>query len=305
MQEAHKSQRIEIGTSRREWGCWLVVNHGSPKAEPGVRFPPSLPKKSMKKFLLYFLLILFIVGLAMLAYGFWNAKNIRLWASEIGEIKTRHDFAANENNIATGLNSLSGKKAEEFKSELDKFNQRLKSVSDNLILAKQEIEKTNPPGAAKSVRPEIIEYYRQGSQNVSDLANVIEFTNQVFVVTIIFDRITANTTLEDIRKMIGEAKTKSEGINPEMLPAEIKSSGTGLKSAVNSYLEALDQFASGKAENHDELNASYENFSQKQNNFWEARKNLPIYANSQKLKLLGDKIDSELMVLSRVRFSVK
>lgn len=259
----------------------------------------------MKRFLLYFLLILFIAGLATLALGFWNAKNIRQWASAAGEIKSRHDISAKENSIMANLNALGGKKAEEFKNELDNFESNLSSISNELDLAKNELEQNSAPRVAKPLQLEMVDYYGQSSQNIRSLASVIGFTGQVFEVTIIFDKIKSDTTLNEIKGMISEAKEKSGGINPDILPSEIKDSGIGLKSAVNNYLDALDQYAEGKADSRDQLDASYADFSQKQNEFWEARKHLAIYANIQSLDTRGNKIDSDLLVLERIRFSIK
>jgi len=259
----------------------------------------------MKKIILYFLLFLFIAGLAMLAYGFWNAKNIRLWASAAEEIKTRHDISAKENSIVASLNALGGKRAEEFKNELDNFGSSLSSISDEMESAKKELEKNTASGAAKPLRLEMIDYYGQSSQNIRSLASVVEFTGQVFEVTVIFDKIKSDTTLDEIKGMIGEAKAKSGGIDPEILPAETKDSGAGLKTAVNNYLDVLGQYAEGKAEGHDQLDASYADFAEKQNDFWEARKHLAIYTNIQSLDALGNKIDGELAVLGKVRFSIK
>lgn len=42
MPQTHSAQGSEVVLIGGKRGCWLVVNHGSPKAEPGVRFPPSL-----------------------------------------------------------------------------------------------------------------------------------------------------------------------------------------------------------------------------------------------------------------------
>ena len=72
----------------------------------------------MKRFFLYFLLLLFIAGLAMLAYGFWNAKNIRLWAVAAGEIKSTHDIGSREKDITSRFEASGGKKMDELKQEL-------------------------------------------------------------------------------------------------------------------------------------------------------------------------------------------
>ena len=259
----------------------------------------------MKRFFLYFLLLLFIAGLAVLAFGFWNAKKVRAWAGAAAEIRSQHDVFAKEKNIESRFDASGGKKMEELKTELASFSTDLDSIIKETQTAQKEIDGLNGPVATKSVRGEIDDYFQQSGEQAKDFASVVRFMRELFEVAVIFDRIKADSTLEEIRKMIGEAKGKSGEIDPETLPAEIKDSGIELKKSVNAYLEALDQYASGKVENHDQLNASYADFSQKQNDFWGARKKLAIYANIKNLDSLGKKIDSDLLVLQRVRFSVK
>ena len=283
-----------------------MVNHGSPKAEPGVRFPPSLPRSNkMKRFFLYFLLILFIVGLAMLAYGFWNAKNIRLWAAAASDIKTRYDVPSEEKNVFDSLSALGGKNAQEFSAGLHEFASKLKIVSGDMDSAKREIEKFGTPRAAEPQKSELIDYYSQNGQQIDDLAKFVDFTIQNFEVAIIFDKMTPETTIDEIKGMINEAKSKSGDINPAILPEEIRSAGFDLKTAAYNYLDALDQYAGGNVDDRSQLDASYAEFSQKENNFWDARKKLAIYSNMQRMNILDSKIDTDLLILKKVKFSIK
>ena len=259
----------------------------------------------MKRFFLYFLLFLFIAGLAVLAFGFYNAKKVRAWAGAATEIRSQHDVFAKEKNIESRFDASGGKKMEELKAELASFSADLDSIIKEAEAAQKEIDELSGSAATKSVRGEIDDYYQQSGEQAKNIATVVKFMRQLFEVAVIFDRIKADSTLQEIQKMIGEAKEKSGDINSETLPAEIKDSGIELKKSVNNYLEALDQYASGKVENHDQLNSSYADFSQKQNDFWGARKNLAIYTNIKNMDSLGKKIDSDLLVLQRVRFSVK
>lgn len=259
----------------------------------------------MKRFFLYFLLFLFIAGLAVLAFGFYNAKRVRAWAGAAAEIRSQYDVFAKEKNIESRFDASGGKKMDELKVELDGFSTDLDSLVKEAQTARKEIDRLGGSVATKSVRGEIDEYYQQSGEQAKNIASVVKFMRGLFEVAVIFDRIKSDSTLEEIQKMISEAKGKSAAIDSEILPAEIKDSGIELKGSVDNYLEALDQYAAGKAENHDQLNASYADFAQKQNNFWEARKNLAVYANIKSLNLLGNKIDNDLMVLQGVRFSVK
>jgi hypothetical protein len=259
----------------------------------------------MKRFFLYLLLFLFIAGLAALAFGFYNAKKIRVWAISATEVKAQHDVFAKEKNIESEFDASGGKKMDELKADLDGFSTELDSIVKESQTAQKEIDNLGGSAATKSVRAQIDEYYQQSGEQMKDFASFVKFMKELFEVTVIFDRIKADTTLEEIQKMIGEAKEKSKGIDAEILPPEIKDSGIELKKSINDYLEALDQYATGKVDNNDQLNSSYADFSQKQNDFWAARKNLAIYANMKNLDSLRSKIDNDLLILGKVRFSLK
>jgi len=259
----------------------------------------------MKRFFLYSLMFLFIAGLAALAFGFYNAKNIRVWAGAAAEIKAKHDVFAKEKDVESKFDASGGKKMEELKKELAGFSTDLDSIVRETQTARQEIDELGGSMATKAVRAEIDEYYQQSGDQAKNVASMVKFMRELFEVAMIFDRIKADTTLEEIQKMIGEAKIKSENVDFEILPTEIKDTGVDLKKSLDNYLEVLDQYAAGKIDNINQLNSNYDDFSQKQNDFWSARKKLAIYANMEKLNLLGNKIDNDLLILEKVQFSLK
>jgi hypothetical protein len=257
----------------------------------------------MKRFFLYFLLILFIAGLAMLAYGFWNAKNIRLWAAAAGEIKSRHDIGSKEKDIANRFEASGGKKMDELKNELAGFSTDLEVIQKEIEAARQETEKLGAPRAAKPARQELIDFYGQSGQQIQNLENVSRFMSQLFEIAVIFDGIKQDTKLEDIQAMIAQAKAKSDEISAGILPDAVKTSGNELKAATDNFLETIDQTAAGKLDGSDQLNAAYADFSQKENDFFSAAKK---YINSfQNTDLIGQKIDTDLLVLRKVKFSIK
>jgi hypothetical protein len=259
----------------------------------------------MKRFFLYFLLILFIAGLAMLAYGFWNAKNIRLWAAKAGEIRATHDIGSREKDITSRFETSGGKKIEDLKNDLANLSTDLDMIQKEIEAARQETEKLGAPRAAKPTRQELIDFYDQSGQQIQNLESVSKFMSQLFEIAVIFDGIKQDTKLEDIQAMIAEAKEKSRGINTSILPEEVKVSGDDLKIATDNFLETIDQSAAGKVEANDQLNTAYADFSQKENDFWAARKKLAIYSNVQSMDLLRSKIDTDLLVLRKVKFSIK
>jgi len=257
----------------------------------------------MKRFFLYFLLFLFIAGLAVLAFGFYNAKRVRAWAGAAAEIRSQHDVFTKEKNIESRFDASGGKKMEELKTELASFSTDLDAIVKETQAAQKEIDGLNGSVATKSVRVQIDEYFQQSGEQAKNMASVVKFMRQLFEVAVIFDRIKADSTLEEIQKMIGEAKARSGEIDIGLLPKEMKDSGDALKSATDAFLAAMEQTAAGSVDGNDALNASYANFSQKENEFFSgAKKYISLLEN---LDPLQKKIDSDLLVLQRVRFSVK
>lgn len=304
MPEAYVAQRIEIIS---DWRDTRVSYSGSTevsKTSSGGSIPSTRAKfKTMKRFFLYFLLILFIVGLTMLAYGFWNAKNIRLWAAAAGEIKAAHDIGSKEKDITNRFESSGGKKMEDLKNELVGFSSDLDAIQKENESAKQETEKLDAPRAAKPAQMELIDFYVQSGQQIQNIESVSKFMSQLFEVAVIFDGIKQDTKLEDIQAMIAQAKEKSTGVSADILPEAVKASGGDLKTATDIFLDTIGQTAAGKVEGSDQLNAAYADFSQKENDFFSAAKK---YMNSfQNTDLIGQKIDTDLLVLRKVKFSIK
>jgi hypothetical protein len=257
----------------------------------------------MKKFFLYLLLSFFVAGLATLAYGFWSAKNIRKWAKAVAGIRLQHDIASQEKDIAQKMNASGGKKVPEFGAELSGFSSDLDAVAKELEAAESEMGSRSVPREAKSVRSELDDYYQKSGNQIQDMNNVVKYLTMVFNVTSIFDKMNPDSTAEEIRGMIADAKEKSKAVDAGILPVAMRSSGNELKVAVEGYLDQFDQYANGKAESHDQLNESYADFSEKLNDFLIAKKN--YFDTFDDLDSLGRKIDEHLMILERVRFSIK
>ena len=259
--------------------------------------------KNMKRFFLYLLLFLFIAGLAALAFGFYNAKNVRVWAKAAAEIKAQHDVLAKEKNVESRFDASGGKKMDELAAELAGFSTELDSIIKETQEARKEIDNLGGSAATKSVRTQIDEYYQQSGDQAKNVASIVKFMRGLFEVAVIFDRIKADTTLEEIQKMIGEAKEKSAQIDAGALPEAVKDSGISLKSATDAFLAAMEQSATGSVDGNEALNASYANFSQKENEFFSAaKKYISLFQN---LDSSQNKIDNDLLILEKVRFSLK
>jgi hypothetical protein len=257
----------------------------------------------MKKIFLYLILFLFIAGLATLAYGFWNAKNIRGWARTVAEIKSQHDISASQKNIEEKMNASGGKTAAEFNEELAVFVADLGRISRDLDSAGSEMQKISTPRAASRVRTELFDYYQKSGDQVKNIASVAEFMKEAFDVTAIFDKMKPDATAEDVRAVIADAKEKSGRIDEDKLPEELEGSGIELKTAVENYLDEFNKYAIGETESREQLDAGYTAFSGKVNDFLIAKKS--YFGSFQDIDSISRKIDNDLMVLEGVKFSLK
>jgi hypothetical protein len=257
----------------------------------------------MKRFFLYLLLFLFIAGLAVLAFGFYNAKRVRVWARAVAEIKTQHDVFAKEKNVESRFDASGGKKMDELKTDLAGFSTELDSIIKETQTTQKEIDSLGGSAATKSVLVQINEYYQRSGEQAKNVASIVMFMRGLFEVAVIFDRIKADTTLDEIQQMIGEAKSKSSQVDAEELPEAVKGSGNSLKIATDDFLVAMEQSATGSVDGNEALNASYANFSQKENEFFSATKKYISMFGS--LDSMRSKIDNDLLILEKVRFSLK
>jgi hypothetical protein len=257
----------------------------------------------MKRLSLYFLLLLFIAGLTLLAYGFWNAKNIRIWAVAAGNIKFQHDIRSKEKDITNRFDASGGKTAEELDAEIGIYISDLGGLADGLKSAGADTEKISAPKEVDQTRTELMDFYKNSGEQVGHIAAVAEFLKGVLETTETFDKIKSDASVQEIKDMISDAKLKSNDINADILPPELKDSGSELKMATENYLDQFDQYAAGQVENHDQLNAGYDVFSEKLNDFLLSKKN--YFDSFQDTDQLSQKIDTDLIVLRKVKFSVK
>jgi len=257
----------------------------------------------MKRFFLYLVLFLFVAGFATLAWGFWNAQKTRSWSRQAGEIKAHHDISSKVKDVQEKMNASGGKTAEEFGGELAVFTENLNAISRDLDSALAETAKIGVSPAARTTAAELADFYKKSGAQVRDMAGVAGFLGQVFDIAVIFDRIKPDATAQDVRNMVSEAKAKSADVKVEILPEEMRNSGNELKVATENYLDQFDQFATGKVEAHDQLNASYDEFSLKTNDFLVAKKK--YFDSFENMDAVAEKIDGELLALKKVKFSVK
>ncbi|MDD3487640.1 MAG: hypothetical protein PHF35_04700 [Candidatus Moranbacteria bacterium] len=257
----------------------------------------------MKKFILYFLLVLLIAALAILAYGFYNAKNVRIWAEAAAEIKSQHDISAKVADIEKFFEASGGKNTEELKNDMAGFQENLEKISAETEDAKKSIGSLGSPSLVSPEKEEIENLYIQSSGQIKNLSEISKFMSQLFRVASIFDRIKQDATLDDIRSIISEARSKSGEIDPDILPEDLRSAGSDLKSSIGNFLADLGDTAEGKNDGQDRLNGSYAEFSQKETDFFQGAKK--YISSFRDLDALNKKIDGDLASLGRIRFSVK
>jgi hypothetical protein len=256
----------------------------------------------MKKFLLFFLVFLLLLGTGSLAFGFWNGKDVRKWAISADEIRVRHNIAGKEKNLEERFGS-NWSSAENLKSNSQEFAAELEKTKNDIDVATKEIENLSGPWSVQDAKKDILDHYAQSKKQIDDLSNVVAFMNQLFEAAVIFDRMKEDATLEDIQAMIKDAKEKSAVISVDILPSSLGASGSGLKSATDNFFETMEQTVSGKIDTSDQLNASYADFSREENQFFvEAKKYIDSFPD---LSPLAKKIDAELSILGKVKFSLR
>jgi len=260
----------------------------------------------MKKIILYLLLFLLIAGLATLAYGFWNAKNIRQWASAASQIKARHDSILADNNTEKRFAADRGKSMEELKSDLVVFSSDLGKISKETVAAREETKNLREPKVAAEIGRELDSYYQLGGEKIKGLSSIFNFMNQFIDTLDTFDKISTDTTLDDIRNLIGDAKAKSSLMDTNQLPIEVKTSGDALVVELDNFFTAAEGRIEGKSEAGGQaslLSSDSSQFAEKETNFME---DIKKYEDSfQNLDSLQKKITNDLAVLENVKFSLK
>lgn len=242
----------------------------------------------------------------MLAYGFWNAKNIRIWAAAAGEIKVQNDKMLADNNTETRLNAERGKSMEELKNDLAGFSSDLDSIAKETASSREKTKNLSRPRGIGTIDQEMDEYYGRAEEKIGGLSNIIKFMNQFIGALDTFDKIGNETTLDEIKLMLTDAKSKSSEMKTSQLPAETIASGNELKAELESFFEMMQNRIDGKigtGEQANLLSVNSSQFSQRESNFISDIKKYD--ASFQDLDALQKKINNDLLVLAKVKFSVK
>lgn len=257
----------------------------------------------MRKFILYFLLIMLVAATGTFSYGFWNAKKIRSFAAELNGIQKNHDFSAQMQEIESGFRDSSRKDAAQIRKQSKIFSEKLGDIISQSQSAGREIEGLTVPKTAAVVKNSALEYYAKVAMQAKDLEGIVNFMDQISQAAAVFEKMNENANLDEIKSLIVEAKEKSAGINVGVLPQELQSNSQNLKDGMNAFLAKLDEVANQRVQNTDQLDAAYEDFSRKEEDFFSGSKK--YIDEMENLDIMKEKIKNDLERLVKVKFSLK
>jgi hypothetical protein len=257
----------------------------------------------MKKFTLYFLLLLMLAGIGMLAFGFWNAKNTRLFAQEAQMVRAKHNFESQIQEIEKGFRGGSGKKAVELLQDSKNFVSQLDGISGQSETAKEEIGDLRTPREAKKAKGALLDYYSKTGGQAENLKGLMVFMGGNYEIAEIFSKIGENTTLDEMKNLISQAKVIVGTIRTDSLPKDIQASAESLKQSTVSFLIKLEEVATLSSSETDQLSGAYAEFSQKQDEF--SAEGKKYIDNLEDLTSLEKQIDSELLRINGIYFKIK
>jgi hypothetical protein len=257
----------------------------------------------MRKAILIFLFILFFAGLATLVFGFYNARNIRRFATAAETLNAKYDGALQLKEIEKDYQKSGTRDAAQLKDESDSFIAKLDEMAASAESAKKEVERLKTPLAETDIKDEMASYFTTAQAQIKEVKNILEFKNQVFQVAVIFGRIKEDVDLEGMKNLITEAKQENAKVDASALPENVKADGQSLKTATDNFLAEMETVAGGAVDNSEQLNAAYTEFSAKVDEFSSSSRD---FINSiDDLKPLQDKIRADLMGIQKIYFKVK
>jgi hypothetical protein len=257
----------------------------------------------MKKFTLYFLLLLLIVGIGALVFGFWNARNIRNFSSRAQGLVKKYSFELQIGEIEKNIRGSSAKKASEMNQEARNFVVQLEGLIEQSQSAARETKALSAPKDARPTKDLILAYYEKSGKQATELKGFVEFMRDNFEVADVFSQINQNTTLDEMKALINQAKEKVGVIETSTLPESLQPSASELKQSMENFLLKLEETATLLSLDTDELNKAYSSFSEKQSNFSaEGKKYL---GSLEDLAPMKGQINSELLKLSGIYFRIE
>jgi hypothetical protein len=257
----------------------------------------------MRKFILYFLLLLLLAGIGTFAFGFWNAKNTRAFSQEAQAIRVKYNFESQIQEIEKGFRGGSGKKPAEMRQDAQNFVAQLDEISKQSETAKKEIEDLKTPGEARKTKQMLLDYYSKTGSQAENLRSLMVFMGANYGIAEIFSKIGENTTLDEMKSLISQAKAGVGAIKTESLPKELQVSAGGLKQSTEGFLVKLEEVATLASQETDQLSGAYATFSQKQDEF--SAEGKKYIDNMEDLTAMEKQIDSELLRLNGIYFKIR
>jgi hypothetical protein len=257
----------------------------------------------MKKFLLYFLFLLLLTAVGTFSYGFLNGKKIRGFAVQISEIRAKQDLRPQIEKIEVSFRDNGKKEISQIRDESKQFSEQLEGIVRDAETLKKETAGLNAPKSGENAKKMTEEYYTKLILQAGDLKKTIDYMSQIIEVAAVFGEMKENASLDEMKNLIARAKEKKDAIQVESVPESIRANAVNLKDSLGTFVGKMEDLANLKTEAIGELDASYSDFSQKEDEFFASAKK--FIDEMENLDVLEGKINSEIEKLGRVRFSLR
>ena len=257
----------------------------------------------MRKFILYFLLALLFVAVATFSYGILNGEKIRSFAAQVSGIQAKHDLAPKIEKIEASFRDNNKKEISQIREESEQFSTELDALIKEAEAAEKEVSSLDFPKIAGDTKKLTEDYYSKLAQEATDLKGIIDYMSQIIDVAAVFGEMKENASLDELKNLIAQAKEKGSAVETDSLPQGLEASAQGLKDSMNVFLVRMEETAMLKSENTAELDASYNDFSQKEDEFFGSAKK--YIDGMENLDGIERKIKSDLERLGKVKFSLK
>jgi hypothetical protein len=257
----------------------------------------------MKKFILYFLLVLFFAGVATFAFGFLNAKKVRGFADEISEIQKKHDLAPQIEKIESSFRENGKKEISQIRDESKQFSAELETIAKESESVGKEIGALGSPKTAENLKKDTEDYYSKLTLQAEELKSIIDYMGQIIEVAAVFGEMNDNSSLDEMKNIISRAKEKGDAIKTDTLPQALQVDAKNLKDSMSSFLLSIEDFATLRSEDTNALDASYQDFSEKEDAFFAAGKK--YIDGMENLAIIEGRISAEIEQLRKIKFSLK
>ncbi len=257
----------------------------------------------MRKFILYALLLAFLVALGTLVFGFWNARNIRVFAERSKEIKAENDLSGEIEEAEKIFLSEENNDPQEVQKKTTEIRKKLEEISSRAENAKTSINRLRTPKFSEAGRAKLSEYYAKTAEEARNLESVATFMGRALDVSLAFREMGDNADLAEIRNRISGAREKNAAVKADELPEELRTSGQNLLESMGTFLVKMEGVAAKTNEDIGQLEDAYADFALKEKDFTGAMDR--YIAGFPDLAPLGKSIDADMEKMERVYFSLR